>query len=67
MRGFLTVFGVVFVGNMLAERFILKANADDPTGMIPVADGIGLDDAARAGVCAGLYVVARPLIQRFAK
>ena len=35
------------LGNMIAERFLLKAGPDDPSGFIMVADGIGMDDVAR--------------------
>lgn len=44
------VFGSVIVGNYLAERFVLKATPDDPSGFIQVAEGIGMDDVARAAV-----------------
>ncbi len=42
------VFGSVIAGNWLAERFILKASPDDPSGFVQVADGLGMDDVARA-------------------
>lgn len=35
-------------GNVIAERFVLRAPGSD-TGFIPVTDGIGLDELARAG------------------
>lgn len=48
MKKTLIVFGGVIAGNYLAERFVLKASPDDPSGFIQVADGIGMDDVARA-------------------
>jgi hypothetical protein len=42
------VFGSVIAGNYIAERFVLKAGPDDPTGFVMVADGLGMDDIARA-------------------
>lgn len=48
MKGMLVLGGSVIVGNYVAERFILKSSADDKDGFIPVTDGLGLDDVARA-------------------
>jgi hypothetical protein len=42
------IFASVIAGNFVAERFVLKASADDPTGFVQVADGLGMDDVARA-------------------
>jgi hypothetical protein len=42
------IFGSVIAGNYLAERFVLKASPDDPTGFVLVAEGLGMDDVARA-------------------
>lgn len=51
------VFGSIVAGNWLAERFVLKSSADDPSGFIQVADGLGMDDVARAAaILAVLYV-----------
>jgi hypothetical protein len=43
----LTIVAGSILGNMIAERFLLKAGPDDPSGFIMVADGIGMDDVAR--------------------
>ena len=49
------------IGNMVAEKFILKSGPDDPSGFIEVADGLGMDDLAR-----GLTIaVAFLLINQF--
>jgi hypothetical protein len=58
------VFGSVIVGNYLAERFVLKANADDPTGFVQVAEGIGMDDVARAAVILLTTYVAEQFTKR---
>ena len=34
------------VGNVVAERYVLRAPGSD-TGFVPVTDGIGLDELAR--------------------
>ena len=62
MKGLLFVAGSAFVGNMIAERFILKSTPEDPTGFIEVRDGIGLDDAARAFVIGGVYLLAKKFL-----
>lgn len=62
MKSILFVAGAAIIGNMLAERFVLKSTAEDPTGFILVADGIGMDDAARALVIAGTYFLAKKFI-----
>lgn len=59
MKGLLFVAGAAFVGNMIAERFVLKSTPDDPTGFVPVADGIGADDLARALTVGGVYMLAK--------
>jgi hypothetical protein len=48
MKKAVVVFGSVIAGNYLAERFVLKASPEDPTGFVQVADGLGMDDVARA-------------------
>lgn len=46
----------VIGGNYLAERYVLKSGPDDPTGFVQVADGLGMDDVARAvAVVATVY------------
>lgn len=53
MKAVLFVAAAAIIGNMLAEKFVLKATEDDPTGFVLVQEGIGIDDAAR-GVTIGL-------------
>lgn len=48
MKKTIVVFASVIAGNYLAERFVLKSGPDDPTGFVQVADGLGMDDVARA-------------------
>lgn len=62
MKGLLFVAGSAFVGNMIAERFVLKSTPEDPTGFIEVADGIGLDDAARALTIGAVYLLAKKVL-----
>lgn len=62
MKGFLVVVGAAIVGNMIAERYVLKSTPEDPTGFILVADGIGLDDAARGATIAAVYLVAKKFL-----
>lgn len=62
MKGILVLAGGVIVGNYLAERFVLKANADDPSGFIVVSEGLGMDDVARAAVIVGIVMVAKRFI-----
>lgn len=62
MKGILVLAGGVIVGNYLAERFVLKANADDPTGFIVVSEGLGMDDVARAAVIVAVVMVSKRFI-----
>lgn len=62
MKALLFVAGAAVVGNFLAERFVLKSTAEDPTGFILVADGFGLDDAARAIVIGATYMLAKKFL-----
>jgi hypothetical protein len=62
VKGFLVVVGAALIGNMIAERFVLKNSPEDPTGFILIADGIGLDDLARAGTIAGVAWLAKRFI-----
>jgi len=57
MKKSLVLLAAVIGGNFLAERYVLKSGPDDPTGFVPVAEGIGWDDAARAvTILATVYV-----------
>lgn len=38
----------IIVGNVLAEMYVLKNTPDSPSGFIPISDGIGMDEVARA-------------------
>lgn len=49
-RNGVVVFVGVVAGNYVAEKWILKANPEDP-GFILAANGFGLDDLVRAAVC----------------
>lgn len=62
MKGTLVLFGAIVAGNLLAEKFILKAGADDPTGFITVNDGLGLDDVARAATIIAVAWVGKKFI-----
>lgn len=48
LRKFTSLFAGIILGNVLAEKFVLKMSPDSPRGFIPVTDGIGMDEAARA-------------------
>lgn len=62
MKGLLVLVGAAIVGNMLAEKFLLKAGPDDPDGFIEVKEGLGLDDLARGGAIAAVAYLARKFI-----
>lgn len=62
MKGFLVVAAAAVVGNMIAERFLLKSTDDDPTGFIVVSEGIGMDDVARAASIAGAYLLLKKFL-----
>lgn len=51
---------------MIAERFVLKNSPDDPTGFVLIADGIGLDDAARAATIATVAWLAKRVLVKAA-
>lgn len=59
VKGFVVLIGAAIVGNMVAEKFLLKAGPDDPDGFIEVKPGLGLDDVARGAAIAGVYMVAK--------
>ena len=50
------------IGNMVAEKFLLKSGPDDPTGFIEVADGFGLDDIVRGLTIAVVFVALDKVI-----
>lgn len=58
------VFGSVIAGNWLAERFVLKSSPDDPTGFVLVADGLGMDDVARAATILLMVYVGDQIARR---
>lgn len=62
MKGLLVVFGAAIVGNIVAEKFLLKAGPDDPDGFIEVKDGFGMDDAARGATIAAFAFLARKFL-----
>lgn len=62
MKGLLVLVGAAIVGNMVAEKFLLKAGPDDPSGFIEVKEGFGADDIARAATIAAVAMVARRFI-----
>ena len=48
MKQALGIAAGALAGNFLAEKFALKASADDPSGFVLVAEGFGMDDVVRA-------------------
>ena len=63
MKQALAIAAGAVAGNFVAERWILKASADDPTGFILVADGFGMDDIVRAGVITAGALLAMKLLK----
>jgi hypothetical protein len=63
MKGLLVLGGGVIVGNMLAEKFLLKTGPDDPTGFVEVAEGFGMDDVARAAAIVGVVFLLQKFIR----
>lgn len=61
MKGFLVVLAASVVGNMVAEKFVLKAN-DEDTGWIQASEGLGMDDFARAACIALAYWGAKKVL-----
>lgn len=62
MKQALAIAAGAIAGNMIAERFVLKAAQDDPTGFVLVADGFGMDDIARAAlITAGAMLLLKVL------
>jgi hypothetical protein len=52
------------LGNMVAERWILRASKDDPTGVIDVSPGFGLDELARAAVIIAVTGSIEPILRK---
>jgi len=59
------MMGGIVLGNVIAERFVLQAGPDDPSGFVPVSDGIGMDEVVRAalGVVSGFAL--EKLVRKF--
>jgi hypothetical protein len=55
-------FAGAIAGNYIAEKWVLKMGPDDPTGFVPVADGLGLDDAARAATIVAVTFLVNKFI-----
>jgi len=58
LKGILVLTASALVGNYVAERFILKAPGGT-SGFVEVADGMGLDDVARAATIAAVVMLAK--------
>lgn len=58
------VFGSIIAGNFLAERFVLKASPEDPSGFVLVADGLGMDDVARAATILAVLWLGDKLVRK---
>lgn len=48
LRKLVSLTAGIIVGNIVAEKFILKPAPDSPSGFILVSDGLGMDEVARA-------------------
>jgi len=59
------MMGGIIIGNVIAERFVLQAGPDDPSGFIPVSDGIGMDEIVRAGLGVFSGYMLDTLVRRF--
>ena len=57
----------IAVGNMIAERWVLRASPEDPTGFVDVSPGFGLDEIARAAVIIPAMGAVDALFRRFWK
>lgn len=62
MKGFLVVLAAAIVGNMIAEKFLLKSGENDTSGTILAEEGFGMDDVARAAAIAGAYFLAKKFL-----
>lgn len=63
MKGILVLAGGAVVGNMLAEKFLLKSHPEDPSGFIEVKEGFGMDDIARAAAIVGVTILLQKFIR----
>jgi hypothetical protein len=59
-----TLAGGAIIGNMVAERWILRAGPDDPTGFVDIAPGLGLDELMRALAIVGATMLVEPLVRK---
>ena len=60
MKGYLTIAAGALLGNMIAEKFVLRQHPGDPSGFVHVSDGLGLDDVARAAtITLGIVLLRR--------
>ena len=64
MRNLFAILLGISVGNMVAERFLLKAAPNDPNGFVNPSAGFGLDDIVRAGAGAAGAVTMDMLLRR---
>lgn len=56
----------VILGNVIAERFVLKGDPEDPQGFVMVSDGVGLDEVARGALgMAGVMVIKKVIGRAF--
>ena len=65
MRKILILSAAVFIGNAIAERWVITTGAEGDTGFVPMANGFGLDDIARGVVIVGTAAVLDQAIGRF--
>lgn len=59
MKGYLQIAAGVALGNMIAEKFVLRQGPMDTTGFVDISEGFGLDDVARAVVVTAAVVLVR--------
>ena len=57
LKSIAVVTAFAIVGNMVADRWVLKATPDDPNGFVPITPGFGADEIAR-GLAVALAIVA---------
>jgi hypothetical protein len=62
-KGMLVLGAGAIVGNMIAEKFLLKSSPDDTTGFIVVDEGLGMDDVARAAAIVGTILLLQKFIR----
>lgn len=51
MKGFFVVMAAAFIGNAIADRFVLRYVEGGP-GFVDVEEGLGMDDVVKAAVIA---------------